>query len=278
MSQIAPPQPDCCAANENKAHKEVKKSIPKHSLSELLLTIQHDIKSPISNIIGLTNIISDMENLPKRLKQYINYIKTSSEQLLQLISQTLKNYNYINKNQKQIFNLSKLIKDTLKLNIISIKNKQLKINLYQDPNIPKQLIIDKNKLHRIFANLLDNAIKFTIKGSITITTKLIKTINKEQAKYPKAIIELTIIDTGIGIAKNKTRFVFQRFSRLPKKDINAEFISSDLGSGLGLWVVRKLIKEINGKIYIASTKGVGTKFRCVFPCELFIKDYENFQQ
>lgn len=241
--------------------------------TQFLLNMQHDIKTPISHIIGLTNIISSMDNLPDNLKEYIHYITISGERLMSLIVDVL-HYSDIEtnttiantNNQEWKFNLLDLIKETKDLNIIAVNDKNLKIIISHDNAIPTNLIGNKHKLHRILINLFDNALKFTSKGTITITTKLVKILD-----YPKIIIELIVEDTGIGIPEDKYESIFERFSRLSPSGSNMY-----KGLGLGLWMVKQLAKDINGEIYVNSIVDHGSKFKLVFPCKIaFLEKYDE---
>ncbi len=234
--------------------------------TQFLLNMQHDIKTPISHIIGLTNLMSSMDNLPKRLEEYINYITISSERLMSLIVDVLHycdiETDTMTKNHEWKFNILDLIQQTRDLNIIAVNDKNLKIIVNHDNNIEENLIGNKHKIHRILINLFDNALKFTPKGTIRITTKLVKNLN-----YPKIIIELTVEDTGIGIPKDKYESIFERFSRLSPSGSNMY-----KGLGLGLWMVKQLAKDINGEIYVTSVVNHGSQFKLIFPCKIDISE------
>lgn len=232
------------------------------NIKQFLLNMQHDIQTPVSNIIGLTNVISSMQDVPEKIREYIGYIKISSERLLDLMTEILEHCDIakptitLTSNKEWTFSLTDLIQNTVDLNIITIQDKGLKVVINKDSNIPKNLIGNQDKLHRIFINLLDNALKFTSKGTITITTKLIKIINSN------LIIELTVKDTGIGIHPDKHEDIFDRFTKLSPSNDNMH-----KGLGLGLWMVNQLTKEIGGKIHVNSSVGTGSTFKCIFPCK-----------
>jgi signal transduction histidine kinase len=163
------------------------------------------------------------------------------------------------------FNLIELIQKTIDLNIIPIQEKGLNIIINHDYKISKHLIGHRDKLHRIIVNLFDNSLKFTPSGNITITTKLLKTL-----EYPRVIIELSIKDTGIGIPADKHEAIFERFTRLSPSGSN-----SYSGLGLGLCMVKQLAKEIDGEIHVKSTVNQGSCFTCVFPCKVgFLEEYD----
>lgn len=237
--------------------------------TQFLLNMQHDIKTPISHIIGLTNIMFSMRELSSKVKEYIGYIKISSERLMDLIVDILHYCDLettTTSNQEWKFNLIELVQKTIDLNIIAIQEKGLNIVINHDHNISKNLIGNRDKLHRILINLFDNALKFTSKGTIIISTKVVKML-----EYPKVIIELTVEDTGIGIPDDKYEAIFDRFTRLSPSGSNMY-----KGLGLGLWMVKQFAKDINGEIYVTSTVGIGSKFKCVFPCRIaFLEKYED---
>jgi signal transduction histidine kinase len=236
--------------------------------NQFLLNMQHDIKAPISNIIGLANIMSSIENTPTKIREYIGYIKISSERLMGLVVDILNNCDLENKSTPHPewkFNLIELIQKTIDLNIIPIQEKGLNIIINHDYKISKHLIGHRDKLHRIIVNLFDNSLKFTPSGNITITTKLLKTL-----EYPRVIIELSIKDTGIGIPADKHEAIFERFTRLSPSGSN-----SYSGLGLGLCMVKQLAKEIDGEIHVKSTVNQGSCFTCVFPCKVgFLEEYD----
>ena len=237
--------------------------------NQFLLNMQHDIKAPISNIIGLTNIMSALENTPSKVREYIGYIKISSERLMGLIVDILNNCDLETQSHQAPewkFNIIELIQKTIDLNIIPIQEKGLNIILNHDYKISKHLIGHRDKLHRIIVNLFDNALKFTAAGSITITTRLLKIL-----EYPRIIIELSVQDTGIGIPADQQEAIFEKFTRLSPSGSNAYS-----GLGLGLCMVKQLAKEIDGEIHVKSTPNQGSCFTCVFPCKVgFLEEYDE---
>ncbi len=227
--------------------------------TQFLLNMQHDLKTPLSNIIGLANILNTTEDLPKKTKEFVSYIKISSERLMDLIVDILQYTNFeVKHNLEWNFNLKDLIQKTIELHIISVQQKNLEIIIEHDNNIPLELIGERDKIHKILLNLFDNAVKFTEQGKIKITTKIVKVID-----YSKIILEISIEDTGIGIPEDKCEAIFERFMRLSPTSSNTY-----KGIGLGLWTVKQLIKDINGEIYVTSKIGGGSKFNCIFPCKM----------
>jgi two-component system aerobic respiration control sensor histidine kinase ArcB len=233
--------------------------------SQFLLNMQHDIKTPISHIIGLTEILKTSEDIPKKLKEYLNHIHISSKSLMDLMTDILR-FSDIEAGEtpkrEWKFDLKEIIKKTVELNTIVVQQKGLEILIKHDDSISYNLIGDRDRLHRILLNLFANALKFTNKGTIKITTKVVKVL-----KNSRIILELNVEDTGIGIPEDKYEVIFDRFTRLSPSSCNQY-----PGFGLGLWIVKKFIEEINGEIYVTSKVGIGSKFSCVFPCKTILLD------
>jgi two-component system aerobic respiration control sensor histidine kinase ArcB len=236
--------------------------------SQFLLNMQHDIKTPISHIIGLTNILRTSETIPKQSKEYLNYIYVSSKSLMDLMTDIL---HFSDMESEEMpkrewkFNLKEIIKKTIDLNAIAVQQKGLEILIEYDDAVSYNLIGDRNRLQRIFLNLFGNAIKFTNKGSIKISTRVVKML-----KNSRIILELNVEDTGIGIAEDQYEVIFDRFTRLSPSSCNQY-----PGSGLGLWMVKKFIEDMNGEVSVTSKVGVGSKFSCVFPCKKMLLDDLN---
>jgi two-component system aerobic respiration control sensor histidine kinase ArcB len=237
--------------------------------SEFLLNMQHDIKTPISHIMGFTDILRNSKEIPKKFKEYLGYIYVSSKSLMELMTDIL---HFSDMESEEMpkrdwkFDLKEIIEKTVALNKIAVQQKGLEVLIKYDDSISYNLIGDRNRLQRIFLNLFSNAIKFTNKGSVEITTRVVKMLTDS-----RIILELNIEDTGIGIAQDQFEVIFDRFTRLSPSSCNQY-----PGSGLGLWIVKKFIEEIDGEIYVTSKVGVGSKFSCVFPCKtMLLDDYSN---
>ena len=143
--------------------------------SQFLLNMQHDIKTPISHIIGLTDILRAETETPEKFKKYLSYIHTSSKSLMDLMTDIL---HFSDMESEEMpkrewkFDLKEIIRKTVELNAIVVQQKRLEILIEYDDTVSYNLIGDRNRLQRIFLNLFSNAIKFTHKGSIKITTRV----------------------------------------------------------------------------------------------------------
>ncbi|NRS89240.1 signal transduction histidine kinase/CheY-like chemotaxis protein [Flavobacterium sp. 7E] len=219
--------------------------------SEFLSTVSHELRTPLNAINGITHLLME-ENPKKSQLHYLSSLKFSGNYLSTFINEILE-INKIESNKIEIenisFNLKELLEDIKNsLNGLAKTNNN-NFTLQLDSYIPDSLVGDPTKLSQIFMNLINNALKFTKDGSVTVTTKTNILDNK------KAHIYFTIIDTGIGISKDKLETVFESFSQ-GSVEINRKYG----GTGLGLTIVKKLIEILGGTIQLSSELGKGSTF------------------
>ncbi|WP_044397273.1 GAF domain-containing sensor histidine kinase [Lacinutrix sp. Hel_I_90] len=214
-------------------------------LEKFANVVSHDLKSPLANIISLTELL-EQENegkLSEDSKTYLNYLKSSSNALKDYIDGILAYY----KND----DLLKFDKETVSFN--SLMHEIQKIAIPNDDKISftftenaGDLTINKSAILRILVNLVINAIKYNDKDTIEISVNL-----KESAKD----YHFTVSDNGKGIAKEKIATIFDLFATEGVTDRNG-----NMGTGIGLASVKKLIESQNGKISVASSPSVGSRF------------------
>ncbi|WP_317047056.1 tetratricopeptide repeat-containing hybrid sensor histidine kinase/response regulator [Flavobacterium granuli] len=219
--------------------------------SEFLSTVSHELRTPLNAINGITHLL--LEEKPKKSQlHYLSSLQFSGNYLTTFINDILE-INKIESDKAEIeninFNLKKLLKDIKKsLKEVALKNEN-QFHLIIDDAIPDILIGDPTKLSQIVMNLINNALKFTKNGKVTITAKLLSTENNTAA------IRFQIIDTGIGIPQDKLESVFESFSQ-GSIEINRKYG----GTGLGLTIVNKLINLLGGQIKLESIEGKGASF------------------
>ena len=218
--------------------------------TKFLSTVSHELRTPLYGIIGLSNDLFLAPELSSH-KSEIQSLKFSANYLLNLVNDVL-TLNKIEsgssiKIEKEPFNLQELIEDiNVSLKFISEKNNNL-LKIKIDKKIPKILLGDKIKLSQILINLTGNALKFTNNGEIKI---LIDLIEKEE-KWVK--LKFQVKDNGIGISEVEQNEIFKEFGNLIKT-------SKFAGTGLGLNIVTKLLKEMDSKIQLESKTGKGSNF------------------
>ncbi len=218
--------------------------------NEFLSILSHEIRTPMNAIMGLSSSILN-EDLPKDIKEDVENINSASNSLLGVIDGILDiskiESGDLNLTEKE-YDVVKFFKDIEKITKDNL-NKNVKLLLNIDANTPSKLYGDSGKIRQILQNLLDNATKFTTKGSITIDVKADK--NKNDAK-----LIISVIDTGVGIEKNILNRLFDDSKKTAKDDKN--YIG-----GMGLTISKKLIDLLKGEITVQSEVGQGTIFTLI---------------
>lgn len=221
--------------------------------SGFLASMSHELRTPLNAVVGFTDLLLEESfgNLNQKQEEFLNDVKSSSEDLLNMINQVLDiskiEAGQLNLQLKEfsLINLINQIESTFRAEIeekglIFTKKGFEKINrIYADPIKLKQILI----------NLLNNAIKYTLEGKIKLKIK--ESNNKWMFK---------VSDTGIGIAKNEYNLVFKEFQRG-----DSPFINSKKGTGLGLPLSKRLVNLHGGKIWFESEVGKGTNFYFTIP-------------
>jgi len=219
--------------------------------SDFYSEISHELRTPLYAVIELSNLLQK-EDLNVEHKEYLESLQFSGNQLLSLINNVLE----LNKMDSQTIKIEQskfCLKDIISSTIDSIEFALHESNnvifLDYDDTIPEKLVGDALKLTQIFINLISNAIKFTNNGKITVTAKMIK----ESDHNVK--IHFEVIDTGLGIAKEKQSLVFKNFYQE-----HAKIEKSYRGTGLGLSIVKEILKAMGSEIKIESEEGKGSTF------------------
>lgn len=221
------------------------------SREQLMLTITHDIKAPLSSIIGYIDLLSGHIS-EYRAKYYLENMKSSSDHLLQLVTDLL-DYHRLDSDKMEIhsvpFEPYRFFCEIGDSFIPVAGKKNLKLTTEIDEDLQGVYRGDPFRIRQVVNNLLSNAIKFTGEGSVSLRVKLLGDRLKIQ-----------IEDTGIGIAEEDRERIFKEFTRLPGAQ-GAE------GFGLGLSITQKLVLLLGGEISVESTPGQGTCFTVIMPFE-----------
>lgn len=221
---------------------------------QFLSNMSHEIRTPMNAIIGFTKVVLKTE-LTAKQKEYLTAIKTSGDALIVLINDILDLAKVdAGKMSFEIapFKIKTAISSMLHLFETKIHEKNLELIKDYDDKIPELLIGDSARLNQIILNLVSNAVKFTTKGKITVSLRLMN----EDAEH--VTIEFSISDTGIGIPANKTDKIFENFQQ-------ATSDTSRLygGTGLGLAIVKQLVERQGGSIQVKSKIEKGSVFSFV---------------
>ena len=217
--------------------------------TEFLSTMSHEIRTPLNGIIGIAEILKAESHLPSQ-ENYLDILTTSCQNLHSLVNNVLD----INKLELDKFELHPLfidfqdfIKSILHTHRHLAQQKGISLHLFLDDTIPSIIKTDKIRLAQVLNNLLSNAIKFTHQGSVSLS------IRKTKQTTQSISLQFEIIDSGIGISKKDLAKLFDPYQQAvdhPSKQ--------SVGTGLGLYLSKKIIEKMNGKVSIQSEKGKGT--------------------
>jgi signal transduction histidine kinase/CheY-like chemotaxis protein len=226
------------------------------SKEQLMLSITHDLKSPLNSIAGFTQLAA-RENSPAKQSHYLKNINQSVNYISRLINDLL-DFARLETGNLTIENhpvhLQKLIEEVASGFYPMASGKNLKLELEIKDIEGKIYETDSARIIQILSNLISNALKFTDKGQITAKCSV------KRSKGKKDWVQIKITDTGIGIKEENIKLIFEEFSRISSDD-NRQYE----GTGLGLAITKKIIELLNGSIFIESQYGKGSSFIVVLP-------------
>lgn len=258
-------------ANEEAEKAKAEAIAAAKAKSVFLANMSHEIRTPINAILGMDTMIL-RESDDKDILEYAGNIQSASQTLLSLINDIL-DFSKIETGKLELvqgdYALSSLINDVYHMLLGKAKEKGLAFNVDSDKNLPAKLYGDEVRIRQILVNILNNAIKYTEKGSVTLKVGMSEQQNADAINNNNVtgsqpakniIITFTISDTGIGIKSENISHLFDSFSRFDEnKNKHIE------GTGLGLAITKQLTKLMNGKINVTSKYGEGSVFEVSIP-------------
>lgn len=224
-----------------------------------LTKVSHEIRTPINVIIGFSDLLANLNNNKATIKKYSEAIYFAGNNLLHLVNDFLSK-TALEENKiffsSEPFDLKANLKYIEHFFSLKIAEKNLYFNLDIEDEVPANIIGDEKRLTQILVNLIQNAIKFTEKGGVTLKLALVSK-TKESVS-----IQFSVIDTGIGIPLKKQDQVFQSYAQLHEPSKSHE------GTGLGLIITKELVEIGGGQIEFESKEKVGTTFFFTLPFKL----------
>ena len=213
--------------------------------SAFLANMSHEIRTPLNAIVGFSDLLVETEELAER-QEYIKIVRENNDLLLQLISDILD----LSKIEAGTFEFTNGDVDVYLLCEDIVRSMRMKakeeVELVLDNHLPVcHVISDRNRIHQVISNFVNNAMKFTSEGSIHVGYQL-----------KDGELEFYVEDTGIGIEKEQLPHIFERFVKLNT------FVH---GTGLGLSICQSIVEQLGGRIGVDSEKGKGSRFWFTIP-------------
>ena len=220
--------------------------------SEFLAAMSHEIRTPLNAIIGFTDLMAASDRLPPGLRRHTELVRMSGSALLTVVNDIL-DFSKIEAGaielERQAFAPAVLVNSSLSIVRSLAAAKGLRIRATIDPALPPGLVGDASRLRQVLLNLLNNAIKFTERGSVVLS------VQHQGPEGTGERLRFSVVDTGIGIAHDKQHRLFQRFSQVDGS------IERDFGgTGLGLAICKRLVELMGGEIGVRSAEGAGSTF------------------
>lgn len=214
--------------------------------SAFLANMSHEIRTPLNAIVGFSSLLAETDSRNER-QEYIKIVQENNELLLQLISDILD----LSKIEAGTFNFVYTNVDVNETCAEIIKSMSMKVSkgvelIFEEPLPECYLYTDKNRFTQVISNFINNALKFTQQGCITL--------GYEQVSHQK--IKFYVRDTGMGIPEEKQKSIFERFVKLNT------FVQ---GTGLGLSICKSIVSQMGGEIGVDSTEGIGSCFWFTHP-------------
>ena len=218
---------------------------------EFLANMGHELRTPLSGIIGMTSLLQDTE-MTTQQRQYVRTVNRSARALLTIINDLL-DFSSIETGRMSIepapFDLKFAVDDVIQVLSTRAMEKGLELAVHYSPEAPHQVIGDAGRIRQVLTNLVDNAIKFTDAGRVVITVECV------ERRSDRIRIKLSVEDSGIGIPEGGIERIFDKFTQ-----VDATPARRHGGTGLGLAISKQLVDLMGGSMGVKSRPGEGSNF------------------
>ena len=228
--------------------------------SIFLSNMSHEIRTPLNSIIGMSDLLHDTELSPRQ-QEFASVVSHASENLLSIINEIL-DFSKIEAGKMELrpqtFDLHELLERQVQILKLQANQKHITLLLHLDAALPRYVIADPTRLNQILLNLISNAVKFTEKGSVTLTASV-----QENLPENRRSLFFSVRDTGIGIPHEQLAIVFDPFVQA-----GDDTHLRHNGTGLGLAIAKQLVELQGGKINVRSVLGEGSEFTFTLPVKV----------
>jgi hypothetical protein len=225
--------------------------------SDFLANMSHEIRTPMNGVIGMTDLALDLVQSPAQ-REYLQIVKSSAQSLMVILNDVL-DFSKIEAGKLNIeavrFSLRQTIEETLKTLRSRALQKGLELQSTLQPDLPDEVVGDPVRLGQVLTNLCDNSIKFTSQGGVYVHVGCV-------GHARGYMLQFSVRDTGIGIAADKQKDVFEAFSQADTSTTRRFG-----GTGLGLTICARLVELMGGRIWLESTEGRGSTFHFTLQVE-----------
>ena len=235
--------------------------------SEFLANVSHEIRTPLNGIFGTLDLLLGTD-LTGQQQEYLSLARNSADVLLAMINDLL-DFSKVEAGKVELeatcFSLSELIDGTLAVLTVRARSRGLQLKHHVDANVPAALVGDPIRLRQVLINLVDNAIKFTERGEVTVTVRSQKSEaasqkSEKETSSDSCLLQFEVSDTGIGIAPEQQGHIFEPFVQA-----DASTTRRYGGTGLGLSIASRLVQRMGGRLCVASVPGQGSTFTFAVP-------------
>jgi PAS domain S-box-containing protein len=223
--------------------------------SNFLASMSHEIRTPMNGVIGMTSLLRDTK-LTNEQREYVTTIRNSGEALLTIINDIL-DFSKVESGKLELervpFELAGCVEEALDLSALDASTKRIELTSAIAPDVPGWIVGDPTRLRQIVVNLVNNAVKFTPTGSISVEVRRLGPAAAATDAASPLRLEVTVRDSGIGIAPDRMNRLFKAFSQ-----VDSSTTRKYGGTGLGLAICQRLCALMGGEIRAASSVGRGT--------------------